>query len=225
MTKLISFLGKNIILCFFLTLFLMTTSTTYGQSDQSSAAKRILFLGNSLTAGFGLDKDQAYPALIQNRLDSLKWAATAVNAGLSGETSAGGLRRINWLMRGPIDILVLALGANDGLRGISPDVTIENLQAIIDKVKKKNPAVKVIIAGMEAPPNMGEEYTSRFRNIFKSLAGKNDADLIPFLLEGVAGIKSLNLPDGIHPTAEGQQILRDNVWKILAPILESILEN
>lgn len=225
MTKLISFLGKNIILCFFLTLFLMTTSTTYGQSEQPAAAKRILFLGNSLTAGFGLDKDQAYPALIQNRLDSLKWSATAVNAGLSGETSAGGLRRINWLMRGPIDILVLALGANDGLRGISPDVTIENLQAIIDKVKKKNPAVKVIIAGMEAPPNMGEEYTSRFRNIFKSLAGKNDAALIPFLLEGVAGIKSLNLPDGIHPTAEGQLILRDNVWKILAPMLETMLEN
>lgn len=192
-------------------------------SDSSTATdmkKAILFLGNSLTAGFGLEPEEAYPALIRQKIDSLKWNFEAINAGLSGETSAGGLRRINWLLKRRIDVLVLALGANDGLRGISPEVTRRNLQGIIDKTREKYPQVKVVIAGMEAPPNMGDEFTGQFRAIFPALAKENKASLIPFLLENVAGVAKLNQPDGIHPTAEGQKIVVENVWKVLKPLLE-----
>jgi acyl-CoA thioesterase-1 len=142
-----------------------------------------------------------------------------INAGLSGETSAGGLRRINWLLKRPIDVLVLELGANDGLRGIPAAQTRQNLQAIIDRVKEKNPAVKIIIAGMMVPPNMGADYAGEFQKIFPQLAKQNQAELIPFLLEGVAGIPELNLPDGIHPTAEGHRIVAGTVWKVVKPVL------
>lgn len=184
--------------------------------------KAILFLGNSLTAGLGLDPGEAFPALIQQKIDSLKWNFEAINAGLSGETSSGGLRRINWLLRRKIDLLVLELGANDGLRGIPLDLTRQNLQAIIDRTREKYPAVKIVIAGMEVPPNLGDEYTRQFRSIFRELAKQNNAALIPFLLEGVAGVKELNLPDGIHPNARGQQIVARNVWKVLKPLLEGM---
>jgi acyl-CoA thioesterase-1 len=183
----------------------------------------VLFLGDSLTAGYGIDPSEAFPALIQEKIESRGWKFSVVNAGKSGETTAGGLRRLNWLLRRKIDILVLQLGGNDGLRGIATDVTRRNLQAMIDKTKTRYPAVKFIIAGMQVPPNLGERYGEEFRQIFIELSKKNRSPLIPFLLEGVGGIPTLNLPDGIHPTAEGHKIVAQNVWKVLEPVLISSL--
>ncbi len=180
----------------------------------------ILFFGNSLTAGYQLNPSQAFPALIQEKIDAEGWSYRAVNAGLSGETSADGLRRIDWVMRESIDVLVLELGANDALRGIHLDATEGNLQSIIDRVRTANPEVRLLIAGMMMPPNLGPEYVQRFQSMFVDLAESNHGELIPFLLEGVAGIPSLNLPDGIHPTAEGHKRLAENVWKVLKPVLE-----
>jgi len=195
------------------------------QDDKNPKKKSqtILFLGNSLTAGYGLQKSQAFPALIQQKIDSLGWNIEVVNAGLSGETSSGGMRRINWLLKRKVDVLVLELGANDALRGISLDLTKKNLQAIIDSTKHKYPNVKIVVAGMLAPPNLGKEYTDKFRSIFTDLA--KDALLVPFLLEGVGGVPELNLSDGIHPTAEGHKIVAENVWKVLKPLLGSLKEN
>lgn len=181
--------------------------------------KIILFFGNSITAGYQLDLDQAFPALIQKKLDSLQLPYKTINAGLSGETSAGGKSRIDWVLRTVPDIFFLELGGNDGLRGLSMEETPKNLQAIIDAVKGVNPDVKIIIAGMMVPPNLGQNYTKEFREVFPRLAKTNDAILIPFLLEGVAGDPTLNLPDGIHPTPEGHEIVAETVWKYLAPIL------
>ena len=183
--------------------------------------KTILFLGNSLTAGYALQKSQAFPALIQQKIDSLGWNFEVVNAGLSGETSSGGLRRINWLLKRKVDVLVLELGANDALRGIYSELTKKNLQAIIDSTKHKYPKVTIIVAGMLAPPNLGKEYTDKFRSIFTHLAEKNHALLIPFVLENVGGIPELNLSDGIHPTSEGHRIVAENVWKVLKPVLKN----
>jgi acyl-CoA thioesterase-1 len=196
--------------------------TAIDSARETVNAKTILFLGNSLSAGYGLDPELAFPALIQQKIDSLKWNFQVINAGLSGETSSGGLRRVDWLLQRRIDVLVLELGGNDGLRGITLDLTKKNLQAIIDRVKSKYPAVKIAIAGMQVPPNLGQEYTSEFRTLYAELAKKNNARLIPFLLEGVGGIPHLNLPDGIHPTAEGHRLVAQNVWKILLPLLKSM---
>ncbi|MCK5101567.1 MAG: arylesterase [Cyclobacteriaceae bacterium] len=181
--------------------------------------KNILFFGNSLTAGFGLDPELAFPNLIQQKIDEKNTNYTVINAGLSGETSAGGLSRIDWVMSQPIDIFILELGANDGLRGLPLESTRNNLQGILDKVKQKYPNVKIVIAGMMVPPNMGETYSNEFIKIYPELAGKNNAVLIPFLLDGVAGNPDLNLPDGIHPNVEGQQIVAENIWSVLKPIL------
>lgn len=208
-----------------------TSDTTTAVADKVAAVdaapvasttqkkKTVLFFGDSLTAGFGLDEDESFPTLIQDRIDSLGLAYEVINAGLSGETSAGGKGRISWVLNQPIDIFVLELGANDMLRGLNLDETVKNLKNILEVYKSKNPAGKVIIAGMEAPPNMGTAYTTRFRGIFEELAQQYEAGLIPFLLDGVAGIPTLNLEDGKHPTAEGQKIVRDNVWKVLRPYL------
>lgn len=182
-------------------------------------SKTILFLGDSITAGYGIDENQAFPALIQAKIEESGKNYSVINAGLSGETSSGGLRRIGWLLRSPVDILVLELGANDGLRGIDLDVTGKNLQGIIDQTREKYPDVKIVIAGMQVPPNLGERYTTQFRELFPRLAKVNNAELIPFILEGVAGESHLNLPDGIHPTPEGHVILADNVWKVIEPLL------
>jgi len=182
--------------------------------------KVILFFGDSLTAGYGLELEEAFPALIQNRLDSLGLSYTTLNSGLSGETTAGGLNRLNWVLNQKVDVFVLELGANDGLRGIPLDQTSSNLQAIIDLVKKKNSETKIILAGMQIPPNMGPEYTKEFRKIFPDLATKNNIPLIPFLLENVAGISELNLEDGIHPTAEGHQLVMENIWEVLAQVVK-----
>ena len=191
-------------------------------SETTMPTWRVVMLGNSLTAGLGLDPEQAFPALIQQKIDSLGWNVDIVNAGLSGETSAGGLNRIDWLLRDRIDVLLLELGGNDGLRGIATEVTKQNLQAIIDKTRGRYPEARIVLAGMQVPTNLGAVYTARFRNIYPELALENTTDLIPFILEGVGGVRELNLPDGIHPTAEGHQIVAETVWKTLRPVLESL---
>ena len=193
--------------------------------DSSSAQaerKTIVVLGDSLAAGYGLDPSEAFPALLQKKVDAAGLNFTVVNAGVSGDTSAGGLRRIDWLLKRPVHVLVLELGGNDGLRGIAVGSTKTNLQAIVDRTKQKYPQVKLVIAGMQMPSNMGKEYTAAFQTIFPELAKANDAALIPFLLEGVGGKPELNQPDLIHPTAEGQRIVADNVWAVLKPVLEKI---
>jgi len=178
--------------------------------------KTILFFGNSLTAGYGLDDpSEAFPSVIQEKLDSLNLPYKAVNAGLSGETTAGGVNRINWLLKQPIDIFVLELGANDGLRGIPVTETRKNLQSILDTVRFRYPKAKRILLGMEVPPNMGGQYVTEFRKIFREIAEKNHIPFLPFMLEGVAGNVTLNLRDGIHPTGEGYKIVADNVWQVL----------
>jgi acyl-CoA thioesterase I len=182
--------------------------------------KTILFFGNSLTAGYGLEPDESFPSLIQKKLDSMHLHFKTVNAGVSGETSAGGNGRIDWILKQPVDVFVLELGANDGLRGIPVAETKKNLQTIIDKVKAKYPHAKLVLAGMQVPPNMGQEYSENFRKLFPDLAAKNNMTLIPFLLEGVGGVRELNQQDGIHPTAEGEKIVTENVWKVLQGVLE-----
>jgi len=180
----------------------------------------ILCFGNSLTEGYGLDSEDAYPNKIQNKIDSLGYDYEVVNAGLSGETTSGGLGRLDWVLKQNVKLFILELGANDGLRGIPLTETKKNLQAIIDAVKLKLPQAKIVLAGMQIPPNLGGVYTSQFKNIFPELAKKNNVYLIPFLLKGVAGISLLNQKDGIHPTAEAQYILVRNIWEIISPLLE-----
>jgi acyl-CoA thioesterase I len=187
--------------------------------EEQNNSKTILFFGNSLTAGYGVGVDGAFPALIQNRLDSLELGYKVVNAGLSGETTSGGLSRLEWVLNQKVDVFVLELGANDGLRGIPLTETRSNLQAIIDLVLEKNPETKIVLAGMQIPPNMGQSYTNEFKNIWTDLAKKNNIKLIPFLLDGVGGIPSLNQADGIHPTLEGHKILAENVWKVLVGVV------
>jgi len=194
-------------------------TSTFLFSAAQPSKKTILFFGNSLTAGYGLNPEEAFPALIGHRLDSLHLAYNVINAGLSGETSAGGRSRIGWILRQRVDIFVLELGANDGLRGIPVTATTANLQSIIDSVRKKYPAVRIILAGMQIPPTMGNTYAADFRAAFRQLAEKNKASLIPFLLQGVGGIPELNQSDGIHPTARGDKIVAENVWRVLKPLL------
>jgi len=182
--------------------------------------KTILFFGDSLTAGYGVGIDQAFPAIIGHRIDSLHLPYRTINAGISGETTADGKSRIGWTLRQPVDIFILELGANDGLRGIPVATTTANLQAIIDSVKGKYPAAKIVLVGMQALPSMGSTYATAFRSIYPQLAAKNKLALIPFLLQGVGGIPQLNQPDGIHPTEQGHRMVADNVWQILRPLLK-----
>lgn len=198
-----------------------TTESTVQENGEveQTESKVILFFGNSLTAAYGLETEDGFPHRIQLRLDSLGLDYKVINSGLSGETTSGGLNRLDWVLNQKIDIFVLELGANDGLRGIPLSETKENLQKIIDRVREKNSETAILLAGMQIPPNMGPDYTNEFKNIFPDLAKKNEVLLIPFLLENVAGIPELNLEDGIHPTAEGQKIVANNVWKVLQPIV------
>jgi acyl-CoA thioesterase I len=204
-------------------------TTPIAESDSSDSGEveskspyRIVFLGDSITAGFGIDGIDAFPALIQRNIDSLSLPFTVVNAGISGDTSTGGLKRLPWLLRNSIDILILELGGNDGLRGVDLKLTYRNLADIIMTTKKTYPGSRIIIAGMQVPPNLGQTYTAEFRSIFPRLAEETDSELIPFLLESVGGIRSLNQPDQIHPTAEGHRIIAATVWKTLLPVLKSI---
>jgi acyl-CoA thioesterase-1 len=185
----------------------------------TTGEKNIIFFGNSLTAGYGLEPTEAFPALVQQKIDSLKLPYKVINAGLSGETTAGGKNRIDWILKQPVSIFVLELGGNDGLRGIPISETRQNLQTIIDRVRTKNPEVKIILAGMQVPPNMGRKYAVDFQEVFRDLSQKNNTALIPFLLEGVGGIQELNQSDGIHPTAVGQKIVAENVWEVLRGLL------
>ncbi|MDR3696000.1 GDSL-type esterase/lipase family protein [Mucilaginibacter sp.] len=197
----------------------VATST---KPDSTSSAKTVLFFGDSLTAGYGLDdQSQAFPAVVQSKIDSVKLPYHVVNAGVSGETSAGGRGRINWILKQRVDVFVLELGANDGLRGIPVSETTANLQAIIDAVKTKYPKARLVMMGMQVPPNMGNIYAYSFKAIFPELAAKNKMILMPFLLKDVAGNPKLNQKDGIHPTAEGAKIVGGNVWEVLHGVLLS----
>jgi acyl-CoA thioesterase I len=198
-------------------IFLFILSATAPQSGGV-----ILFLGDSITAGYGLELSQAYPALIQEKINAKGWRFKTVNAGQSGDTSAGALDRLNWLLKNRVEVLVLELGGNDGLRGLPVESTRKNLQLIIERAKAKYPETKIVIAGMKVPPNMGRDYADKFEAVFADLAKKNKASLIPFVLEGVGGVPGLNLPDGIHPTAKGHEIVAATVWKTLEPVLRSM---
>ena len=179
----------------------------------------VLFLGTSLTAGLGVDPEDAFPALVQRKIDGAGLRYRVVNAGVSGETSAGARRRLGWLLRQPVAVLVVETGANDGLRGQDPDATRENIQAILDEAQRQQPPPKLVLVSMEALPNYGEDYRRRFRAIYPELARANHATLVPFLLDGVAGDARLNQADGIHPTAEGHALVAASVWKSLRPLL------
>lgn len=195
------------------------TKENKNEADTPPTSKRIVFFGNSLSAGYGLDPEEGFVGLIEKRIDSLDLPYQVINAGVSGETTADGVTRINWILKQPIDIFILELGGNDALRGLAPKATFDNLQTIIDRTKTKYPNVKIIIAGMLAPPNMGSEFTEQFKNVFPRLAKENEALLIPFLLDKVGGIPELNLADGIHPNPEGHRIVTENIWSVLKTIL------
>ncbi len=200
--------------------FAQQNARTKNIKNRPATSKTILFFGNSLSAGYGVGETQAFPNLIQAKIDSLALPFKVVNAGLSGETSAGGLRRIDWLLRQKVDVLVLELGGNDALRGIDLQLTKKNLQAIMDKTRAKYPKVKILLAGMQVPPNWGESYATTFRQMYIKLAVHNRVARIPFLLEGVGGVPELNLPDQIHPNAAGHRIVAENVWQVLREVLD-----
>lgn len=200
-------------------------STEIEKTEQATTnntqTKTILCFGDSITAGYGLDdSNDAFPAVIQQKIDSLALNYTVINSGLSGETTAGGKSRISWILNQPIDVFILELGANDGLRGVPLTETRANLQGIIDAVKTKSPETKIILAGMQLPPNMGQDYTAEFRQIFIDLAEKNNLEFIPFILKDVGGIAEFNQRDGIHPTVEGHKILANTVWEVLEPLVK-----
>jgi acyl-CoA thioesterase-1 len=191
------------------------------ETSVTNATKTILCFGDSITAGYGLeDENDAYPAVIQRKIDSLDLDYEVINSGLSGETTSGGKSRVSWVLNQDVAIFLLELGANDGLRGVPLSETRSNLQAIIDTVEEKSPNTTIILAGMELPPNMGQDYTTEFRSIYADLAKENDLEFIPFILKNVGGIAELNQSDGIHPTVEGHKIVANTVWEVLKPLLK-----
>jgi len=226
-------LSKQLMFCYFLTFLLLgcggktsekkvkEESRVEEQVDSvvNDSEKKILFFGDSLTAGYGLEMGQSYPSIIQQKIDSLGLDYQVINAGLSGETTASGKNRLEWVLQEDIAIVIIELGANDGLRGVQLKETESNLRSMVDMVQEKLPNAKIVLAGMKIPPNMGPEYTATFESIFPELAEEENLYLIPFLLENVAGIPDLNQNDGIHPTEQGQKIVAQNVWNVLGPIL------
>jgi acyl-CoA thioesterase-1 len=183
----------------------------------------VLILGTSLTAGFGLpDPSLAYPALLQQKADSAGYKVLIHNAGVSGETSAGALRRVEWLLQEPVSVFVLETGANDGLRGQEPDSLRSNIESILDRVRREQPPPRILLVGMEAMPNLGQSYLREFRRVYPEVAKKYDVPLVPFLLQDVAGVDSLNQPDGVHPTAAGQRRIAETVWRYLEPLLREL---
>ncbi len=193
-------------------------------SSQQGAEKRpvVLFIGTSLTAGYGLEESQAYPAVIERIADSVGLPITALNAGVSGETSAGALRRVEWALRSPADVVVLETGANDGLRGQSVSSLRQNIEAIVGKIRASKPDVPIVLIQMEAPPNLGAKYVSEFHSIYPDIARSLKLDLAPFLLDSVAGIRTLNQADGIHPNVAGAEIVAKNVWRSLRPVVQKV---
>jgi len=202
-----------LVISFLLTFFTLLNTT----ADEE---KTILFYGDSITAGYGVGTEFAFPNLLGSKLRENGYDIEIVNAGLSGETSAGGLTRIDWILNRSFDIFILELGANDGLRGLPVSETEKNLQLIIDKVKVKYPHTKIVLAGMMVPPNMGEDYTHEFKAIYPRLAKKNNAILIPFILDGVAGDSELNQPDGIHPNVKGHKIIAKNLYPVMVQLIQ-----
>ena len=194
-------------------------SAASSATPPTTARKRLLFFGNSLTAGLGVEPEQAFAGLIGQKIDSLGLPYEVINAGLSGETTAGGRSRVGWILRQPVEVFVLELGANDGLRGIPLASTRENLQGIVDTVRRRSPGAQIVLAGMQIPPNMGPAYSADFKAVFQEIAAKNHLVLIPFLLEGVGGHPDLNQADGIHPTPAGHRIVARTVWATLGPLL------
>jgi acyl-CoA thioesterase-1 len=196
-----------------------TTEPSQLPEDSKNSTGTILCFGDSITAGYGLENsNDAFPSVLQQKIDSLNLNYTVVNSGLSGETTAGGKSRIDWILNQHIDIFLLELGANDGLRGIPLSETRDNLQAIINTVEEKSPHTKIVLAGMQLPPNMGQDYTTEFRELYVQIAAANNLALIPFILKDVGGIAALNQSDGIHPTVEGHKIVAHTVWEVLGPI-------
>ncbi len=212
---------KNSCSSFRIFLFVYFVCFVGNLSAFAAAPKAILIFGDSLTAGLGLDdpSTQAYPALLQKKIDAAGLPYRVINGGLSGETTAAGLRRIDWMLRERVDVFVLALGGNDGLRGILPPVTRANLVGILEKVRAKYPEAKLVVAGMQMPPNLGPDYLAAYRAVFSDVAKATNATLIPFLLEGVGGVPELNQRDGIHPTAKGHEQVAETVWRVLRTIL------
>lgn len=219
--------SKNLIILLFISSFGLFSCSSEKKEESKTQLKEansstvlsdekiILFYGNSLTAGYGIDADDAFPGLTQARIDSLGLDYKVINGGLSGETTAGGLSRLDWFLEDKPEIFILELGGNDGLRGIALTETKSNLLAMVDKVRAKFPETKIILAGMQIPPNMGQEYSNEFKEIYPAVAEEKNITLIPFLLENVGGIPELNLPDGIHPTEEGHQIVFETIWPYL----------
>lgn len=196
-----------------------SSPATVAASPTSANQRTVLFLGTSLTAGLGLDADDAYPQLIQRKIDSSALGYQVLNAGVSGETSAGLLRRLDWVLQHPVAVIVVETGANDGLRGQQVSATKATIGRILERIKKDRPEARVLLAQMEAPPNLGKEYTQAFHAMFRSLAAEHGVELMPFLLEGVAGFANLNQSDGIHPNEAGERKVAENVWKTLKPLL------
>ncbi|HET8649747.1 MAG TPA: arylesterase [Gemmatimonadales bacterium] len=196
-----------------------SAQTIAGNADSATATPKLVFLGTSLTAGRGLDPEQAYPALIQQKIDSAGLNYEVINAGVSGETSAGALRRIDWVMRQPVSVLVIETGANDGLRGLNIDSLRADLIGIIARARQQQPPPTIALVQMEAPTNLGRAYTRRFHEVYPTVARETGVVLLPFLLDGVAGIDSLNQADGIHPNVVGERIVADNVWRAVRSLL------
>jgi acyl-CoA thioesterase-1 len=192
------------------------------QVSPASGRKTVMFIGTSLTAGLGLDPEDAFPQLLAQKMDSLGMHYEVVNAGLSGETSAGALRRVDWLLRGPADVVVLETGANDGLRGLDVDSTEANIRALVKRIRATRPRATILLVQMEAPPNFGVAYTTAFRSMYERIAREDGLILMPFLLDKVAGIGRLNQGDGIHPNEEGERIVAASVWRSLKPVLDSL---
>jgi acyl-CoA thioesterase-1 len=199
-----------------------TAAAVTSARETREAKPVVLFFGTSLTAGYGLDPSQAFPSLIEKKAEAEGVPIKAINAGLSGETTAGAARRIDWVLRSPADVVVIEGGANDALRGLSPDAARANLEHVVRTIRTKQPRAKIVLVQMEAPPNYGAAYGRSFRSVYTDLAKRENLPLVPFLLAGVAGISRYNQADGVHPNLAGEQIVADNVWRGLKPVLDSV---
>lgn len=206
-----------------LSTLLFAASVSHAPAAVATEPLSVVILGDSLTAGFGLEEEEAFPALLDERFKRENLPVRVVNAGLSGDTTSGGLRRLSWIMKQRCDVLLIALGGNDGLRGVPTAVTEDNLRSIIKQARTKSPGVEIVLAGMKVPPNLGASYTDGFEELFPRVAREENVTLIPFLLEGVGGERRLNQPDGIHPTAEGQRMIAETVYRSLLPVVQEVL--